>query len=85
MVARRHYHDVEIHVYADVFQTDREKLTEIESEKLGTLLKELTQLYGDLEIETNLTYTHIPIEDVPEEYYDEDELEDEHNFIQIEF
>lgn len=80
------YDDVEIQVYADVFPTEREKLTEVESEKLDILLKEITQLYyEELEIETTLTISHVPIEDVPKGYYHEHEYEDEHDFVQIEF
>jgi hypothetical protein len=64
------YKDVELQVYADVFPTEREKLTKAESEKPDILLKELTQLYYEkLEIETTLTITHIPLKDIPEEYY----------------
>lgn len=74
--------EVLLQLRADVFHFVRETLSETESKQLDKLLGELTQLYEDLEIDTTLYLTQIPIEDVPEEYYDE---EDDYDFVQIEF
>lgn len=82
------YDDVEIQVYADVFPSERNRLTKVEAEKFDILLKELTQLYYEvLDIETTLTITHIPIEDVPKGYYVINDVygEDDYDFVQIEF
>ncbi|WP_108671789.1 hypothetical protein [Peribacillus acanthi] len=81
------YKDVELQVHADVADSDRKKLSEIESKQLDKLLSELTQLYKELEIDTKLTLTHIPFKDVPEDYYvkDEDYGENDYDFVQIEF
>jgi hypothetical protein len=76
--------EVTLRVYADIYDDDREILNETESTQLDKLLEELTQLYEDLDIETTLYITQASIEDVPEDYY-EDEEEEEHDFVQIEF
>ena len=71
-----------LEVIADIYDSDKKRLSKTEREQLDKLLKELTQLYQDLDIDTTLYFTHLTKEDVPEEYYEDDE---EHNFIQIEF
>ncbi|MEH7075899.1 hypothetical protein [Neobacillus drentensis] len=73
-----------LRVYADVYINDREILGEAEKQLLDKLLAELTQLYQDLDVDTTLNITQVPIEELPEEYYEDDD-EDEHDFIQFEF
>jgi len=75
--------EVKLRVCADVYSSDREMLSETECGLLDQLLGELTKLYEELEIDTTLYIRHIPIEDVPEDYYHQDE--DEHDFVLIEF
>ena len=81
--------EVQLRVYADCFNLDRGKLNEVELKQFDKLCEELTQLYEDLDIDTTLYITHVPLEEVPEDYYtygDEvDDYEDEHDFVLIEF
>lgn len=73
--------EVNLRVFADVYNFNREILSETENRLLDKLLGELTQLYADLEVYTTIYITHIPIEDVPEEYVEEED----HKFVRIEF
>lgn len=80
------YNEVIINVFVDVYETDREKLSEFECKKLDKLLEELTQLYTDVfEIKDTLFIRHVKIENVPIEYYHPDSVNGEHDFVQIEF
>lgn len=74
---------VDLRVYADVFDSDRDLLNESESTQLDILLEELTQLYEELEFTPTLSITHVPIEEVPEDCYHQDE--DGQDFVQITF
>ncbi|MCF8564552.1 hypothetical protein LLE49_07310 [Alicyclobacillus tolerans] len=81
--------EVTLRVYADHFNLDRSRLTETELEQLDTLFAELTQLYQDLNVNTTLQVTHVPLENVPVDYYadrnGEIDEEEEHDFVQLEF
>lgn len=76
--------EVTLRVYADIYDDDKETLSETESTQLDKLLEELTQLYEDLDINTTLYISQASIEDVPEDDFEEDD-DEEHNFVQIEF
>ncbi|MFH5781495.1 hypothetical protein [Heyndrickxia oleronia] len=77
-------------VYLDVrigqlgqFDWDKQALSDIELTQLEKLYEELTKLYYDLEIETTLYISPIPLEEIPNDYLDDDD--DEHEFVRIEF
>ncbi|SOC24574.1 hypothetical protein SAMN05880501_11759 [Ureibacillus xyleni] len=71
-----------LRVYADHFGLDRSMLSEIELKQLDKLFEELTQLYEDLEVDTTLYIAPVPLEEVPNDYLDE---EDEQEFVRLEF
>ncbi|WP_153731624.1 hypothetical protein [Sporosarcina obsidiansis] len=75
--------EVLLKVYADFHPSDKEMLSEIELRKLNKLLEKLTLLYENLDVETTLFINHIPLEDVPDGYYDEDDASND--FVQIGF
>ena len=78
--------EAELSVIADVFDSHKNRLSEAERQQLDKLLEELTQLYHDLDIDTTINFSHLAKEDVPEEYYEDDDEDDiEHDFVQIEF
>jgi len=73
-------------VYLDVrigqFDWENQILSDIELAQLEKLYGELTKLYNDLEIETTLFISPVPLEEVPNDYIDDD---DEQEFVRIEF
>lgn len=80
------YKEIVLRVYTNDVFLNREKLSDTELRQLDKLCEEINQLYEiTLDVDTNLTLTHIPLENVPEDYYDPDEDEDEYDFVEINF
>ena len=79
------YKNIELQVHADVDDSDRKNLNEIELEQLDILLSELTQLYEELKFDTSLSIAYVSLEEVPEVYYEDEDDEDDYDFVQIEF